>query len=341
MKKKTLLILFISMIAVSIISCEDKKEVNEDKNIETEVIELNDGSICTEDNGEYINYTYNNERYSEAEGEQIIAVYDTASGNYLGQKDREYIVRYKDKEKEVHSIETYDSYFNLSPGGEYLSFFRNEESCNLYIMSIKDDKLLKLNISVMISGKYVDWLDDNTIVYYGIREADKKNGIFTYNIKEKKEKLLVEFDEGFVEFIKVLNDKIIYSKSSYEGEKTLVSIDKNGENSQELTSEIMKVYDIVDGNNDDYYILGSFKNTDYALYYLKDSIHKRLTYSFPSYVDVKKGLSKGDDGNILFIGSNNNKFQSVYKCNNEGAISLILDGTGEVYFVRRYSVQNS
>lgn len=341
MKKKTLILLAISIMAISIISCDNKKVENDDNNIDTEVVELNDGSICTEDNGQYINYTYNNERYTESEGEDVIAVYDTESGNYLGQKNKKYIARYNGTEKQLNSIETYDCYFNLSPGGQYLSFFRNEESCNLYIMSMKEDKLLKLNISVLISGKYVDWLDKNTIVYYGVREADRKNGIFTYNIEEKKEKLLVGFDEGFVEFIKVINDKIIYSKSSYEGEKKLISIDKDGNNLEELTSDIMKVYDIVDGNNNDYYILGSFKNTDYALYYLKDSMHKRLTYSFPDYVDVKKGLSKGDDGNILFIGSNNKEFQSVYKCNDEGAVSLILDGTREVYFVRRYSIQNS
>ena len=342
MKKKTLIILLaISIIAISTISCGNKKEKNHDNNIETKVVEFNDGSICTEENGEYINYTYNNETYTECEGEEIIAVYDTESGNYLGQKNKKYIARYNGTERQLNSIEAYDSFFNLSPGGKYLSFFRNEESCNLHIMNMKEDKLLTLNIEVLISGKYVDWLDKNTIVYYGVREADKKNGIFTYNIEQQKEKLLVEFDEGFVEFIKVINDKIIYSKSSYEGEKKLISIDKDGNNQQVLASDIMKIYDIVDGNNNDYYVLGSFKNTDYALYYLKDSIHKRLTYSFPSYVDVKKGLSKGDDGNILFIGSNNKEFQSVYKCNDEGAVSLILDGTREVYFVRRYSIQNS
>lgn len=337
MKKKTLILLAISIMAISIISCDNKK-VENDNNIETEVIEFNDGSICTEDNGQYVNYTYNNEKYTESEGEEVIAVYDTESGNYLGQKKKKYIARYNGTEKQLSSIEQYDSYFNLSPGGQYLLFFRNEESCNLHIMSMKEDKLLTLNISVLISGKYVDWLDKNTIVYYGVREADKKNGIFTYNVEEKKENLLVGFEEGFVEFIKVINDKIIYSKSSYEGEKKLISIDKDGNNIEELTSDIMKVYDIVDGNDNDYYILGSFKNTDYALYYLKNSMHKRLTYSFPSYVDVKKGLSKGDDGNILFIGSNNKEFQSVYKCNDEGAVSLILDGTREVYFVRRYSM---
>ena len=60
-----------------------------------------------------------------------------------------------------------------------------------------------------------------------------------------------------------------------------------------------------------------------------------MTFDFPQEIDMEKGLSKSEDGNILFIGKDNKKVKEkqIYKLTPEGAISLLKDSGKDYSFV--------
>ena len=68
-------------------------------------------------------------------------------------------------------------------------------------MDLSTSKSIDVNSNVVISGQLVDWLNKDTIIYYGI-DKEKNNGIFTYNIKEKKETLIYKLDIGYLRAFK-------------------------------------------------------------------------------------------------------------------------------------------
>lgn len=335
-KRGKLLILFAIIISsLTLLSCG--KNGVEDNESKWKRITLDEGSIVENDNGDYENYLYKDNEYVEINDSDngTVALYDYDSKNYIMMKDNEYIACIGDKKTKLTNIGILDNSFNMSPGGKYLLFFRNEEYCKLQVLSLESGKLLDLNIDVSISGKYVDWLDDHTLVYYGVRDKDKTNAIFTYDLNSKKEDIYLKLEEGYIEYIKSLDDGVVYSVGNFNGEKKLIKISVEGKNSEVLSTDIKKVYDLIELDGV-YYILGSFKNSDYALYSLSNGVQKRITYSFPSNIDLNKGLSKTKDGSILFIGSNNIDFkQEIYKSTKDGAVSLIKSGNNEINFIKR------
>lgn len=333
-KVSTICLLIISCF--TLLSCNNEN-VSEDNKVENKSITLDKGSIVENNLGEYENYNYENDDYVkvEEENESAIALYDYESNNYVKMENGEYIARVDNKDIKLDDIGIYDNNFNMSPGGKYLLFFRNEEYSELKVVSLESGKILKLDMEVSISGKYIDWLDEKTLVYYGIRNEDKTNAIFTYDLESNEEKVYLQLEEGYIEYIKSLDDGVVYSIGNFNGEKRLIKISTDGNSPEVLSNEIMKIYDLVESDGI-YYILGNFKNNDYALYSLSNGVHKRLTYAFPAVIDLEKGLSKTEDGSILFIGSNNgNNSEEIYKATSDGAVSLIKSGNNEINFVRR------
>ena len=333
---KSLSICILVLASLILVSCGKSDEI--DDKAESKIILLASGAIVENNNGEYNNFQYNNGKYSIVDEDETVALYDYKSNNYISIKNGKYIANYNNKSTELNEIGIYDNSFNLSPGGKYLSFFRNEEYNQLHVLDMQSGKMIELKMKVSISGKYIDWLDEDTLIYYGVKTEDKTNGIFIYDIESGKENLFLKINEGYIEFIKTLDNGIVYSLGDFEGEKQLIKISPDGSDPEVLSTDIMKIYDIVELNGT-YYILGNFKDTDYALYKLEDGVHRRLTYAYPTTVNIKKGLVKTDEGNILFIGSNNSEMtEEIYKVDGEGAVSLVQDGTNEINFIRRYTI---
>lgn len=336
-KNKITLFLLI-MLSISLVACS-KDEEKIDKTEEVNKILLDEGAIVENESGDYINYSLIDSEYSMVENEknEAVALYDYKSGNYITIENNKYYSIVGNKKKELNNIGIYDSNFNMSPGGKYLLFFRNEEYSQLKIMSLSTGKLVDLKVNVSISGKYIDWLDEKTIVYYGIRDEDKTNAIFTYDLETGKEDVYLKLEEGYIEYIKALDDGVVYSVGNFDGEKKLIRITGESNSSEVLSTDIMKIYDLVEFE-DKYYILGNFKNSDYALYCLSNGNYKRITYSFPSRIDLDKGLSFTEYGNILFIGSNKDGGgEEVYQADEDGAVSLVKSSNCEINFVRRNS----
>lgn len=339
MKSKNFFVCFLGIIFIifSLIGCSgtDNSDINE----ESTRITLKNGSVLENVSGKYKNYSYENMDYSKINGDEVVASYDYKSNNYIGKNKENYIGKYKNKQV-LLNIKNYDSNFNISPNGEYLFFFRNENGLELKVISLKDGKTLKLNRKVAISGKYVYWISDHKLIYYGIKEDSKTNGLFTYDLKTGKEELFMPIEEGYIEFLKVLDNSIVYVQGYFDSSKKLISTSLNGDNKKIISEDIKKVYDIEEINNT-FFILGNFTDTEESLYKLENNTYTCLTYAFPTYVNCNKGLVKSDDNNILFVGSQEvGKSNSIYSCDINGAVSKVKEFKGEISFVRSYSIQN-
>ena len=307
---------------------------------ENKEVQLNSGSIIGTEDGEVVNYNLVNNGYTKLENNTVIAAYEYNSGNYFGQNNKEYIVGYNGKEKIIKDVKNTDKYFNISPDGEKMFFFREEGDNEIKILSFKDEEYFEFNKEVSISGKYIDWMDKDTIVYYGIRLEDKKNAIFQYNIKTKEESVLISLDEGNVEFIKSVDNGLVYVHNDISGNKDLVLYDyKTGEIST-IIQNILKVYDVVKVN-DYYYLLGRFKETNYSLFKVYNGEYKRMVYKFPDKISLEKGLMKTDDGSVLFIGIDSEEKEQVYQCKENGAVSLLFDRVDNVTFIKKAIAQSA
>ncbi|MCF0149250.1 MAG: hypothetical protein HUJ77_12740 [Clostridium sp.] len=322
-KRKRKYILVSLIILITSISYGCKSEVQE-----KESIKLNNGSVAIDNNGNYKTYNLNNGLYEEIEADYIITSYDSKSNNYIFNEEGEFKVHYSGEEK---LIDEDNEIFSpkLSPEGNYLSYFLKDIYLNLKVQDLKKDKFIAINSSVSISGELIDWYNSESLVYYGIDDS-KNNGIFIYNIDKNEEKLIYKLDSGYVEYLEVLNDGVVFLQQKEGKKKTLKFIDGNGE----LKDSIENIIDISDVEHTDgsIYIIGKVENNNYSLYEYNDEKVKRLVYDFPKIINLDKGLSKDSNGNILFIGGDEPNVEKVYICE-DGAISELSDIEGKYYFI--------
>ena len=316
-------------IPAMLLSCSAKTE--EDKKFEG--LKINIGSIIDNSNGIYSNINNIDGKYEKIVGnnKEVAGLYDYNSKNYIAELDKKYIAYCDNRRINIDNIETGDNNFNLAPNGEYLFLFRTNE---VKVIDLKSGEYVDFKPAVFISGKLIDWIDQNTLIYYGIKPDDKVNGIFTYNIKTGEENNIVSFKEGAAEYLKAVDNTVVYVQDKLNGEKELKCYDLNKTVETVLSSDVKKVYDILK-SNEDYYVLGSFKGMNNSLYKLTSSKVKRLVYGFPGAIKLNKGLSQNAAGEILFIGSDNDEnVEEIYKCMMEGAISEIYKGTKDISFLR-------
>lgn len=323
-KRKRFSIIILMIFVVSIFyGCNNKEK--EEKTIK---IDLNSGSMAIEKSGQYNIYNFNNGKYEKIDVNYVITFFDSESGNFIFNEDGEFKVNYLEKE---FLIDENDSIYSakLSRGGNYLSYFIKDGYLDLKIKDLAKNKNIDINSNVYISGELIDWLDEDTLVYYGI-DNNKNNGLFIYDITEEKEELLYKLDSGYVEYLKVLDNGLVFLQEKEGKQKYLKFIDENGEVSDSVNN-IVEAIDI-EVTSKGVFILGKIENNNYSLYELKDGKVKRLVYDFPKIINLEKGLSKDSDGNILFVGGEDIDNQKIYICIDE-AISSIDVEDGSYYFI--------
>ncbi|MDS0527317.1 hypothetical protein NNC19_16625 [Clostridium sp. SHJSY1] len=313
-----------------LISC---KSSNEEKKIDG--VKIEKGAIIQNENGTYSNYDLQDGKYQKLESDELVSLYDSASGNYITQKDGKFNSFYLGNIKELKDVSLDDIDLKLSPNGNYLSYFRKEEGIlNLKIISLKDGTSVEFNSKVAISDTYMDWIDEDTIAYYGISD-DRVNGIFKYNLKEKKEDIFYKLDGGVIQFIKNVSSGVICIQETLDNKKIVKLLDRNGEEKEFLPSTITFVSDIVT-DGECYYFIGKVKDNNVSLYKVSKGDVKRKVFDFPVEIDENKGLDMDSEGNVLFIGKSiaNSKCEEVYKLSKDGSISKIKDSLDEYGFVK-------
>ena len=276
-------------------------------------VEINSGAIAIENEGYYKIYNLNNDEYERVETDFIITSYDSESNNFIFNEDMKFKVNYLGEEKIIDNSNSILSP-KLSPGGNYVSYFVKDGYLNLKIKDLKIDKFVNINSKVAISGELIDWYNEEMLVYYGI-DDEKNNGIFVYNVSDNKEELIYKLDSGYIEYLEVLENGLVFLQEKEGKKKTLKFINENGE----LSDEIENIVDIsdVEYTQDGIYIIGKLENNNYSLYKYSQGKIKRLVYDFPKIINLEKGLSKDSNGNILFIGGDEPSIERVYICEEE------------------------
>ncbi|MDV4152535.1 hypothetical protein R0131_17035 [Clostridium sp. AL.422] len=320
-RNKVILLSFIFLLINTMYGCKKQTE-------EIKKIEINNGAIAIENNGNYKIYNLNNGEYENLETDNIITSYDSESKNYIFSEDGEFKIDYLGERTVIDESNTILSP-KLSPGGHYLSYFVKDIYLDLKIKDLKLDELINIDSKVAISGELIDWYSEDTLIYYGI-DDEKNNGLFIYNISNNEEKLIYKLDSGYIEYLKVLDNGVVFLQEKEGKDKILKFINKDGELS-EIIENVVDLSD-VEYTQDKMYIIGRMENNNYSLYEYNEGKIKRLVYDFPKIINLEKGLSKDSDGNILFIGGDEPNTERVYICT-DGAISRLSDNEGKYYFI--------
>lgn len=325
--KNKLLVLLLTCFIVILSGCSLVSEKNETKE-EKERITLNKGSIVEDNYGSFTFYNLKEGKYEVSEMEDTPAEFNTKSGNYILNRENKYFVNYKGKEIDIDHLKVINP--SLSLNGEYLSYFTNEGYFELKIKDLKKEENIEFKSDVAISGELVGWISDNTLIYYGI-DSDKNNGLFTFNVETKEEKFLYSLEMGYIEYLKVLEDEIAFIQERGDRNKSLKLITLDGE-VQEILEGVSEVKDVAKTDNG-IYLLGKVSGNNYSIYKYSDNKFKRLIFDFPKLVNLDKGLSKDENGNLLFMGHDTDyNLNNIYMIEDEN-ISLINSKSSNYYFI--------
>ena len=313
-------------------SCNDRA-INNDI-IETPKIELNSGAVLANENGTYVNYNLKNNEYKKVDTSDEIWAYNENTGNYVGRENNKFFAYINGKKIVLDNVKEKDQKFLISPNGKYLLLIRDDNGYSPVIINLEDGKEMKFNSKVLISGTLIDWVKDDTLVYYGVKEDEKVNGVFTYEMNESSEKLVYNFDYGDALFIKGSEQGVIFLQEQIDEGRFLKKIDLNTNKITILSGNVLMVYDLIQKDNE-IYILGKIKDNTTSLYKISEAKNHRLVYDFPKSINTQKGLKMDDNGNVLFIGVNNSDgSEDVFKCTSRGELSIIKNPASEYAFVK-------
>lgn len=330
--KKIVWIIGIMTGALFLLSCTGNNKVQEVR--EKEAIQLNLGAVIENDNGTYHNYNLQHGKYEKLSNEEVILVYNNSSGNYIAQRDDKYIGVFNGKEIDLSMITNMDENLSISPNGKYISFLTDNEGYEFNIINTENGEKVEFKSEVLISGKLIDWTYDENLIYYGINVEENKNGIFMYDIEDKSEKLVYEFKNGTAQFLKGTQEGIVFVQEQLNSDKILRQIDLKTSENRIISKDIMLVYQLVQSKGD-IYVLGRFKDHNVSIYKISNNKVKKMIYDYPSSIKIEKGLSLDEEGNILFVGTNGDANKEyVFKCANDGALSVVSDKDSDYYFVK-------
>lgn len=325
--KIAFLIKILLLITMLLYGCNN--EVVEEDNGVKDKIELSNGAMIIENLGEYSVYNVSEDKYEDANINKIILFYNLMSKNFIYSENDKYKVNYNDNEIIIGESKNIVSP-KLSKNGEYISYFLREPYLELKIKDLSNNSEIKIESKVSISGDLLDWIDEKTIVYYGV-DDNKNNGIFLYDIDKNEERLLYKFDLGYVEFLKALDNGVIFLQSREGKEKLFKIVDKEGE-VKEIIKGILDVSD-VELTSEGIFILGRLEDNTYSLYKYSEGKAKRLIYDFPKLINLEKGIAKDKDEDIIFIGGEESKTEKVYKYKDDTVTTISVD-EGNYHFIK-------
>lgn len=330
-KRKYLSMIAFIVLPLCLFGCSTASDKADAASNVAEEIILNSGAILKSEEGSYNLYNYEDGKYSKMNVDDVVLAYDKESSIYICTENG---VNYFVRDGKKNEIKDKDiSGLKLSKEGEYISYFIQDNGLKLRIYNTSHNEEIKIDSNVTISGTLYDWYDKDTLVYYGVSD-DGVNGLFTYNIKDNKEELLYKINEGFLAYLKGTQDDVLFIQITLENKRALMVINKNTKNVERLSLDMDEIKDIVK-SDDKYYAVGKGRDNVESLYEIKSESVKRLVYDFPATVNVEKGLSLDDNGDVLFIGSKDGgtSEEQIYKYSSDGTVSLIQNTGTDYAFV--------
>lgn len=330
-KRKYLSMIAFIVLPLCLFGCSTASDKADAASNVAEEIILNSGAILKSEEGSYNLYNYEDGKYSKMNVDDVVLAYDKESSIYICTENG---VNYFVRDGKKNEIKDKDiSGLKLSKEGEYISYFIQDNGLKLRIYNTAHNEEIKIDSNVTISGTLYDWYDKDTLVYYGVSD-DGVNGLFTYNIKDNKEELLYKINEGFLAYLKGTQDDVLFIQITLENKRALMVINKNTKNVERLSLDMDEIKDIVK-SDDKYYAVGKGRDNAESLYEIKSESVKRLVYDFPATVNVEKGLSLDDNGDVLFIGSKDGgtSEEQIYKYSSDGTVSLIQNTGTDYAFV--------
>ena len=312
--KRLMILIQIMITAVFFLGC--KKESVE----EISKISLNKGAFVDESTS-YETFNFSSENtYEEIDTEgKVITNFNMESNTYTFYKDNSFYVNYNSKDIKIEHNKI--ASLKISPEGDYVFYFINDEYLEPAVMDLKNEKEILLDNKAVISGQFIDWITNTKLAYYGVNTEEKTTGIFTYDVKTKNEDNIYKISNGYVKFLKHIDDGLALVEEHY-GEDTVLNIVSVNGDITEISTEVIDINDI-ESVNDKLYLLGKVKNNNYSIYEFDNGVIKRLVFDFPSVLYAEKGLSDNEAGEILFVGSvSNEKKEHVYKYS-DGSVVLV------------------
>ena len=329
-KKRFKIVVIVISIIMLICGCTEK-ENGKEIGIEKERIILTQGSYRSIEDEINSIYSFNDEsRYEKVDTEELVISYNNESGNYIFIKDDDVFVNYLGENIKVNDKKIKAP--KLSNDGKYLFYFCDNGILEPKVIDLEYKTEVIIDNKAIISGQFVDWVADNTLIYYGIRNEDKKSGIFTYDLVDKKEGLVYEINKGYVSFLKAIDDEVVFIEDNMENRKILISLEKNN-SFREITEKIIDIKDIIKIDKR-IYVLGKVKDDVYSIYEILDNGLHRVVYDFPLMINLEKGLSVSPKGELLFMGSNDDyNDQNIYSYY-DGEVKLISKQEGKYTFIK-------
>ena len=322
--KRLMIIIQLMITTVFFLGC------NNESIEEVSKINLNKGAFVDESTS-YETFNLNSENtYEEIDTkDRVITNFNEESNTYTFYKDNSFYVNYNSNDIKIDHNKIAN--LKISPEGNYVFYFINDEYLEPAVMDLKSEKEILLENKAVISGQFIDWITDTKLAYYGVDTEEKITGIFTYDVKTKKEENLYKITNGYVKFLKHIDNGLALVEEHYEEDTVLNVINVNGDVT-EISREVIDINDIQSVNNK-LYLLGRVKNNSYSIYELDNGAVRRLLFDFPNVLYAEKGLSVNEAGEILFVGSNSNgQSEHVYKYS-DGTVVLVSDDITNCNFI--------
>lgn len=329
-RKGTILFYRLFIISISFLLVGCKSQVKIDEKPLTLKIKISKGAFVRQEGERFDTFNFiDNDDYKLIDtGGKVINNFNLLSNTYTYFKEKNYFINYKDNDIKIDEKNV--SNFKISPKGNYVFYFLNNEYLQPIIFNLEKSESELIENKAVISGKFIDWFNEKQLVFYGIDVESKVNGIFTYDIVTKEEKLLYEINNGYISFLEYINGKIYFVQKDFNDDGILKSIDEEG-NLKDICVDVIEISD-VEVSHDKIYILGKVKNNVYSIYEVLNGVAHRIVYDFPSVIDIEKGLSINEKNELLFMGFNNDKEDEIYKYSKDG-ISLISKNKDKYNFI--------
>ena len=325
--KKIIILVKLIVIVMFFLGC--RKNVVEEVE-KTTKITLNKGAFVDEST-DYKTFNLNSDnKYEQIDiGNEVINNFNIKSNTYTYYKDGSFYIKYNSKDIKINHDKIID--LKISPKGNYVFYFIQEEYLKPVVMDLKNEKEIILNNKVVISGQFIDWITDERLAYYGVNTDEKSTGIFTYDVHNNEEDILYKINKGYVKFLKHIDNGLVIAEQHYDGQSILNMIDING-TIREISTEVIDINDI-ESVGDKIYLLGRVKNNNFSIYQISNGEVKRLIFDFPNILYAQKGLSINEFGEVLFVGgTSNSNTENLYKYS-DGNVMLVHENIKNCNFI--------